>query len=356
MPRANWKRKLVNLSHLLGYHVERYSPMERAGRSPGSLPPEEQAVPGLLRKLFYACNLRLRRHVPLTEEDVGPLLLSHRTFNTRHPEYDPYWVNNKPNHFYTRFYPTSRTHASKANPLFQKLYRGREEQVVFDERQARNALAELKQNPHYPDYLRKSNELDEFIHSMNQNHPGTYYSGAITPFDGLFLYWLVKQRKPSIVVQTGVSNGVSVAHIVMALAEVGTEGRLLACDLPHVYDPDDPFYHQDTTYGVIIPQGKHSGWLVPDPLADRFDCIHADARQALPTLLAQVPAVDLFYHDSDHSYDHMLYEFQTVLPAMSEHGLIVADDVSWNRSAWDFAEELGCHAYNHRGRQGVIFL
>ncbi len=37
--------------------------------------------------------------------------------------------------------------------------------------------------------------------------------------------------------------------------------------------------------------------------------------------------VDLFYHDSLHTYDHMFWEFGTALPYLSPRGLLASDDV-----------------------------
>jgi len=36
-------------------------------------------------------------------------------------------------------------------------------------------------------------------------------------------------------------------------------------------------------------------------------------------------------------------------------GVVVGDDVSWNASLWDFADEFGVPAYNFKGAVGVAF-
>ena len=67
-------------------------------------------------------------------------------------------------------------------------------------------------------------------------------------------------------------------------------------------------------------------------------------------------AEGLFYHDSDHSHDHIIFELECALPHMNPHGVMVVDDAGWTSATWDFAETIGCYAYNHGGKQGLIFL
>ncbi len=50
----------------------------------------------------------------------------------------------------------------------------------------------------------------------------------------------------------------------------------------------------------------------------------------LPTLLQQVERVDLFVHDSLHTYRNMNWEFQTVAPYLGRPAMVIADDVENN--------------------------
>jgi predicted O-methyltransferase YrrM len=64
----------------------------------------------------------------------------------------------------------------------------------------------------------------------------------------------------------------------------------------------------------------------------------------------------LFYHDSDHTYDHMMFEFRHALRKLTPGGLIVADDISWNAAMWDFADDCGVPSYNIKGAVGAAFF
>src|SRR5680860_1397104 len=105
-------------------------------------------------------------------------------------------------------------------------------------------------------------------------------------------------------------------------------GRLYAIDLPTVFDPN--WKTKGEVYGVAIPEGKSSGWIVPDIYRDRCEMQVGDAKELLAPLVDRLDEIDLFFHDSDHTYDHMMFEFDQAMRKLSPGGAIVADDVSWN--------------------------
>lgn len=293
-----------------------------------------------------------------------PLMIAPKTYNATHPDYDVRVVRNFPGTLYTVPFPTERTPSSASNPFFQKIYFEKMLALAGSDPQNYDFLAPLftrtmaalEDDPDYKNFRRKLAELETFIDYLNSTLPGEYHHGGLAVEDGLFLYWFVRMTQPKIMVQTGVSNGVSCAFITLALKHNGQGGKLYAIDLPAIYDPNSADFQRRKVYGVLIPQGRTSGWLVPDGLAQHFECWTGDAKQLLPKMLAQLGQIDVFYHDSDHSYDHMMFEFKAALPHIRPHGIILADDIAWSSVTWDFAEEIGCYALNHRGSQGIIFL
>jgi hypothetical protein len=115
-------------------------------------------------------------------------------------------------------------------------------------------------------------------------------------------------------VQAGVSNGLSSAFMMLALAKNGPEGRLYAIDIPYIFNPADPWWTvAGQVYGVLIPEGKSSGWMVPDIYRDRVGIEAGDAKLLLPGLIDRLDRIDLFFHDSDHAYHHMMFEFEQVM-------------------------------------------
>jgi predicted O-methyltransferase YrrM len=122
------------------------------------------------------------------------------------------------------------------------------------------------------------------------------------------LYLLVRAARPSHVIETGVLYGASSAHILAALARNG-EGELHSIELGK--DPREPPHE----------------FLVPTELQGRWDLIIGDARRELPSLVQRLPNISLFHHDSLHTYDHMMWEFETVYPYLDPDGVLSSDDV-----------------------------
>jgi hypothetical protein len=46
-------------------------------------------------------------------------------------------------------------------------------------------------------------------------------------------------------------------------------------------------------------------------------------------------------HDSDHSNEHMTWEFEQAWPAIRPSGLLLSDDIITNRAFDDFARQVG---------------
>jgi predicted O-methyltransferase YrrM len=146
---------------------------------------------------------------------------------------------------------------------------------------------------------------------------------------GRWLYAVVRTTKPEVVIETGVASGTSSWLVLNALHKNG-RGRLYSIDLPD-HDPTAPYN---------VGRANGTGRVVPESLKDRWKLILGDSRQTLPALLADVGRVGLFFHDSEHTYDAMTREFETVLPHLDTGGVIVSDDVQKNAA---FAEVTARH-------------
>ena len=172
-----------------------------------------------------------------------------------------------------------------------------------------------------------------------------YNTGRVTGRDGyqegLRLYGLVRGLGPRVAVETGVCNGVSTAFLLLALERNGS-GELHSIDLPEVAGEE---YAKETFWdgkgGAVIPPGKEPGWMVPAELRRRWHLVLGRSQDELPALLERVDEIDLFMHDSEHSYECMRFEFASAWSALRAGGVLIADDVNVN-SAWDeFTREVG---------------
>ena len=150
------------------------------------------------------------------------------------------------------------------------------------------------------EYTSRREELRRYVGPQRLGSSGGFTLEA--------LYLIVRAARPRVVVETGVLYGASSAHILAALARNG-EGELHSLDLPH--QPREP---------------RHD-FLVPQDLRGRWTLLIGDARDLLRPLLARLPALDLFYHDSLHTFEHMTWEYSTAFTHLSPGGVLASHDV-----------------------------
>jgi predicted O-methyltransferase YrrM len=282
-----------------------------------------------------------------------PLLIAEKTYNTSHLDYDVTVVRNFPGKILNAELPCE-------NPVYAELKKLAKADEVSDDTWApvlEKTLAEVKTVPHADLILHRRDALEQYMAELGSRYNARYNPGWVNLDDALFLYWLVRRLKPKTIVQCGVCNGLSSAFMVLALVKNGPDGKLHLIDIPPVFNPKDPAWIvAGKTYGMVIPEGKTSGWMVPEAYRKRFDVHNGDAKLLLPKLVDSLPTIDMFYHDSDHTYNHMLFEFREAKRKLVPGGLIVADDISWNASLWDFADEHAVPAYNFKGAVGTTFF
>jgi Methyltransferase domain len=154
----------------------------------------------------------------------------------------------------------------------------------------------------------------------------------------LLQYAAIRAFAPDVIIETGVASGVSSSYLLLALHKNG-RGRLHSIELG------------DERY---IPPGKPPGWIVPDRLKSCWDLRIGDSHELLPKLLAELGTVDIFIHDSLHTYDHMFWEYRTAYPFIKPAGLLISDDAAWNPAFNEFCAEV--RATRHRILRGVGFL
>ena len=152
------------------------------------------------------------------------------------------------------------------------------------------------------------------------------------------LYLLTRAFRPEVFVETGVLNGFSSAFILLAM-EHNAAGTLHSVDLPPV---DDRIRAQGTG---PLPQGKGPGWAIPDGLRTRHRLSLGDARILLPQILHCQGSTDVFLHDSDHSYHHMMLEMALSWPYLRPGGWLLCDNVEQNDAFFDFVRGVNASSF-----------
>lgn len=131
-------------------------------------------------------------------------------------------------------------------------------------------------------------------------------------------YALVRASRPRVVVETGVDKGLGSCVFAAALmknAAEGFPGRLIGIDL-----------------------NPRAGYLLQAPYDQFGTIIYGDSLAALQSLNE---TVDLFIHDSVHTADFELKEFQTVQPKLSQNAIVLSDNSHQTSSLSVWAQQNG---------------
>jgi predicted O-methyltransferase YrrM len=156
----------------------------------------------------------------------------------------------------------------------------------------------------------------------------------------LIQYALVRAFKPELIVETGIANGVSSSYLLLAMQK-NCKGHLHSVEIDR---------------SNVLLDGREPGWIVPESLRPRWSIHMGPSQVVLPHLLKKLPPLDMFIHDSLHTYEHMKLEFELVLPHLRPGALLLADDATWNTAFPEFAATIGAARANIIRGVGVVRL
>jgi predicted O-methyltransferase YrrM len=139
---------------------------------------------------------------------------------------------------------------------------------------------------------------------------------------GRVCYAVARELQPQVVVETGVCYGVTSSYLLKALDANG-RGVLHSIDLPPLGKDGDRFV----------------GSLIPGELRSRWNLHRGASRRVLYPLLARVGPLDLFIHDSLHTYRNMRDEFALAWPALCPGGVLISDDIEGNAAFLELSQK-----------------
>ena len=165
----------------------------------------------------------------------------------------------------------------------------------------------------------------DFMAEMIRRRDDYGSEGAMGALDCATLYGLTRWLRPAAIVESGGYIGMSSAFILKAL----TDEKLTAAKL----------------YSIELSQECEQGALIPDELRSapggfvpmRGKVEDFLKRNAFPS------SIDMFLHDSSHSYRHMLWEFRQFWPRLRDCGLLVSHDVQMNAAFPEFIAKTYAH-------------
>jgi Methyltransferase domain len=142
------------------------------------------------------------------------------------------------------------------------------------------------------------------------------------PLFGRRLGWYAIARivKPSLIVETGIHDGLGSVLLLRALDQNEREalpGRLISVDV-----------------------NPHSGWLVADRLRSRWKPVFGSTFDVLAYAIG-TSEVGMIVHDSEHTYDCERFEFTTALATAAPTIALVSDNAHVTSALRDVCKELG---------------
>jgi predicted O-methyltransferase YrrM len=197
--------------------------------------------------------------------------------------------------------------------------------LCYKQRLARFLGVNLLEIKKYYRELRESGFIETMAENSNIYRIPLMDLSSVSFFRAPMLYVICRIIRPEKVVETGVERGMSTAFILYAL-ERNSRGRLYSIDWPN-------------QTGEKLDEGKVTGWAIPDGLKQRWLLALGASAEKLPPLLADLGKIDLFFHDSDHSYENMMFEFGAAIAHISAGGIIAADDIIDSGAFRDFCRQ-----------------
>jgi len=184
----------------------------------------------------------------------------------------------------------------------------------------------------------QSERMDEFYEMVPENQ-ATF--GGMNMEQARCLYAIIRSKRPEVIVETGVCNGVSTLVILMAI-ERNQIGTLYSIDYPTFSDDPMPEfqarqYPDDHTFSAI-PKGKSPGWIIPDRLRGHWELRTGKSQRELPPLLAELEKINMFIHDSDHTFPCMMFEYEIAWDFLKSPGILLSDDINTNNAFETFGE------------------
>lgn len=149
---------------------------------------------------------------------------------------------------------------------------------------------------------------DEELRAPNKN-----IGNPMGRTDCVTLYAVIRATKPAVALETGTAAGVSAVYILKAM-EMNGKGLLYSID--------------------SAPDHTYLGCMIPEPLRKRLTLCNGNSLALMPIILSESGGIDFFLHDSLHTYEHMMAEFELFFQhARQREGVICSHDILMT-NAW----------------------
>ena len=95
------------------------------------------------------------------------------------------------------------------------------------------------------------------------------------------------------------------------------------------------------------------GSIIPDELKKRWRFNFGSSNEKLQQVFNDIDDVQIFIHDSLHTYKNMMFEFDCAERNLNKNGMIISDDVLDNDAFFDFTDKKGFENYLVKVKQDL---
>lgn len=88
------------------------------------------------------------------------------------------------------------------------------------------------------------------------------------------------------------------------------------------------------------------GCLVPDRFKEYWNLTIDDVSDILESVLTELDKIDMFIHDSDHSYIVMSFEYNLAWNFLNDGRFLCSDDITPSNAFDEFTEQYKNHPTN----------
>jgi predicted O-methyltransferase YrrM len=137
---------------------------------------------------------------------------------------------------------------------------------------------------------------------------------------GLLLYAIMRLKKPLVTLETGVANDESTFFILNAIQKNQRE-RLYSTEV-------------SDNIGTLLNDDEKQNWALQILNTSNL-------KKTFLRTLDEIGSIDLFLHDSNHSYLWQRFELDSIEPKIVSNSIIIADDAHASYAFIDFSRKLG---------------
>jgi predicted O-methyltransferase YrrM len=129
---------------------------------------------------------------------------------------------------------------------------------------------------------------------------------------GKLLRQAIRYARPETCVEVGTAYGMSAAFCVQALARYAKSGQLW-------------------TIEAAKAQFDLSRRMLAENFGPQVHSVLGMSNDVLPGVLAEIDALDFYFHDGGHNFENITSNFDLVRPRLSNGAVVIIDDIRW----WD---------------------